>query len=491
MSELRTAVDRHGEYILATNPQYTEMDRVYLTNRILGMVGDAAADVPGKDDALANLDALIDAAVVNGVIDDAQSARAILGSRLMDLATPTPSGVNSTFNDKYQDSPQAATDWFYSLSRANNYIQTRAIAQNVAFRTPTEFGDLEITINLSKPEKDPRDIAAAARQQQSGYPACQLCLENEGYAGRADFPARSNHRIVRFELGGQTWGLQYSPYAYFSEHAIFLDAVHEPMHIYARTFTNLLDIVTWLPHYFAGSNADLPIVGGSMLAHEHYQGGRHTMPMAVAKVERVIDLPDYADVQAGILNWPMSVIRLTSANRSSIAAAAEHIRAVWAEYSDPAVDILAVTDDGTKHHTVTPIARRMGDDYQLDIVLRDNQTSAKYPDGIFHPHQDVQHIKRENIGLIEVMGLAILPARLLSEMDEVRKYLLGEPNHMSVMHQEWADQLREQYTWTADNAETQLQQAIGHVFARVLADAGVFKRTTSGRRAFGRFVDQL
>lgn len=431
------------------------------------------------------------AGVTNQVVTDTQSARAIVAAQLMDLATPTPSATNARFWAEYQHSPQAATDWFYRLSRANNYIQTRAIARNVAFKTPTEFGDLEITINLSKPEKDPKDIAAAAHQQRNGYPACQLCLENEGYAGRADFPARANHRVVRFNLGGHTWGFQYSPYAYFNEHAIFLDAVHEPMHIGAQTFTNLLDIVTWLPHYFAGSNADLPIVGGSMLAHEHYQGGRHTMPMAVATTDQPFTLGAFPDVQAAVVKWPMSVIRLTSSERTQLAAAAEHIRAAWADYTDDAVDVRAVGADGTRHHTVTPIARRVGDDYQLDIVLRDNQTSAQYPDGIFHPHQDVQHIKKENIGLIEVMGLAILPARLLPELAEVRKYLLGQPNQMAAMHKPWADQLRTQFTWTAANAQTQLQQAVGHVFARVLADAGVFKRDAAGHAAFGRFIATL
>ncbi|WP_225047749.1 UDP-glucose--hexose-1-phosphate uridylyltransferase [Lacticaseibacillus kribbianus] len=485
-----TAVDQQLDYILKQNPDYTELDRVYLKNRVLALVGDAAADTPGAATALSNLDALVAAAVEHGACDDTVAAKQILEAELMALATPKPSTVNATFWSRYQQSPQSATDWFFALSRANNYIQTRAIAKNIQFPAHTEYGDLEITINLSKPEKDPKDIAAAAKVKSFGYPACQLCLENEGYRGRADYPARGNHRIVRFSLGGATWGFQYSPYAYFNEHAIFLDAVHEPMHINQQTFTNLLDIVTMLPHYFVGSNADLPIVGGSMLSHEHYQGGRLTFAMAVAPLEKTLSLPGFDGVEAGRVKWPMSVIRLTGANRSELAAAAEHIRATWATYSDEAVDVRAVTD-GTPHHTVTPIARRVGADYQLDLVLRDNQTSAAYPDGIFHPHQDVQHIKKENIGLIEVMGLAVLPARLRLELAEVKKYLLDQPNAMAESHRPWADQLRQSFAWTPANADDLLNQAVGKVFARVLEDAGVFKRTPEGQAAFDRFCAAL
>lgn len=467
------------------------MDRVYLTNRVLALVGDAAYDLPAKSTPLANLDALIQSAVDHGVCADLGPARQILEAELMALGTPLPSQANAHFWQLYQASPQTATDWFFTLSQATNYIQTRAIAKNIGFTTPTTYGDLEITINLSKPEKDPKAIAQAAKVPQSGYPACQLCLENEGYTGRLDYPARANHRIIRFPLAGKTWGFQYSPYAYFNEHAIFLDSIHEPMHINAQTFTNLLDLVTLFPHYFVGSNADLPIVGGSMLAHEHYQGGRHLFAMAKANVQQAIALPGYAQVRAGIVHWPMSVLRLTSSDRVALAQAAEHIRTVWADYDDPSVDIRAYAADKTPYHTVTPIARRVGHDYQLDLVLRDNQTSAQYPDGIFHPHQDVQHIKKENIGLIEVMGLAILPARLRTELAEVRKYLLAQPNHIAAIHQPWAKQLKHQYTWTKANAEQQLHQAVGQVFARVLEDAGVFKQTPAGQAAFARFCAAL
>ncbi|WP_179394849.1 UDP-glucose--hexose-1-phosphate uridylyltransferase [Lacticaseibacillus absianus] len=485
-----TAVEHHLDYILSHNPDYTALDRIYLKNRVLALVGDAAADWPGAPDPLHNLDALVEAAVANGTCPAASSARAILEAELMALATPAPSTVNATFWAQYQLSPQTATDWFFALSRANNYIQTRAIAKNLKFPAHTDYGDLEITINLSKPEKDPKDIAAAAKATSFSYPTCQLCMDNEGYRGRVDHPARANHRIVRFTLAGETWGFQYSPYAYFNEHAIFLDARHTPMNISRQTFSNLLDIVTLFPDYFVGSNADLPIVGGSMLAHEHYQGGRHTFAMAVAPVEKTLPLPDYPAVTAGRVRWPMSVLRLTSPDRAQLADAAEHIRRAWATYSDPSVDVRATTD-GTPHHTVTPIVRRVDGAYQLDLVLRDNQTSATYPDGIFHPHQDVQHIKKENIGLIEVMGLAVLPARLRTELAEVKKFLLGLPNEMAAAHRPWAEALAAQYAWTRANADDLLNQAVGQVFSRVLEDAGVFKRDTTGQAAFDRFCATL
>ncbi|KRN23367.1 UDP-glucose--hexose-1-phosphate uridylyltransferase [Lacticaseibacillus camelliae] len=486
-----TAVERQVDYILQLNTAYSELDRTFLVNRILNLVGDAARDLPAQADALANLDQLVEAGIQSGRIEDRLSARQILEAELMALATPTPSQTNAAFWQKYQASPKTATDWFYGLSRANNYIQTRAIAKNIGFTTRTDYGDLEITINLSKPEKDPKDIAAAAHASATAtYPACQLCMENEGYAGRSDYPARGNHRIVRFTLGGRTWGFQYSPYAYFGEHAIFLDSVHEPMKITRTTFTNLLEILTLFPDYFVGSNADLPIVGGSMLAHEHYQGGKHVFAMNKAAVETPFKLTQWPQVSAGIVKWPMSVIRLESADKEALVSAAEQVRATWAAYTDESVDVRAQTA-GERHHTVTPIATRDGDVFRLDLVLRDNQTSSEFPDGIFHPHQDVQHIKRENIGLIEVMGLAILPARLKTELVEVKKYLLDQPNQIAASHKPWADHLKEQQTWTPANADAQLDDAVGHVFARVLEDAGVFKRDAAGRAAFGRFVKAL
>ena len=484
-----TSLDQFVDAVIASPSQYTAMDRIYVHNRVLGLVGEGEP-VAAADDQLTSLtDALVETAIQNGKIEASQSDRDILADQLMDLVTPLPSVLNQRFWDKYQDSPKAATDYFFNLSKANDYIKTRAIAKNVVFPAKTAFGDLEITINLSKPEKDPKAIAAARNQPQDGYPLCQLCMQNEGYLGRLGYPARSNHRIVRLTLGGDTWGFQYSPYAYFNEHSIFLDQEHRPMVINRQTFTNLLEIVRQFPHYFVGSNADLPIVGGSMLSHEHYQGGRHDFPMMKAPIARSIDL-GIAGVKAGIVKWPMSTIRLSSPDVLALTDAAVKIHDTWMNYSDECVDVRAYTD-GTRHHTTTPIARKVGDDYVLDIVLRDNQTSAEFPDGIFHPHQDVQHIKKENIGLIEVMGRAILPARLKTELAEVGKYLLDQPNEMVPMHQAWADQLKADNTITADNVTTVIDKAVGNVFARVLADAGVFKWDDQGEAAFDRFIATL
>lgn len=485
-----TAIEKQIELILKLNPNYSEMDKVYLTNRLLNLIGDNALSLSAAKDFLANLDLLVKEAVANKKIADTLAAKQILEAQIMDLATPSPSQANHIFGDKYQAGAKEATNWFFNLSKANNYIQTRAIAKNIVFPAKTEYGDLEITINMSKPEKDPKDIAAAAKLKKAGYPACALCMETEGYAGRNNFAARANHRIIRFLLGGKTWGFQYSPYAYFNEHAIFLDENHEPMVINQTTFSNLLAIVDMFPEYFVGSNADLPIVGGSMLSHEHYQGGRHIFPMAKAPIEIKLQLADYPEVKAGIVKWPMSVIRLISHDKDELINAAEHIRKIWDNYTDETVDVRAVTN-GIRHHTITPIAQKIAGKYQLDLVLRDNQTSNKYPDGIFHPHADVQHIKKENIGLIEVMGRAILPARLKTEFNEVKKYLLNQPNQINPIHKEWAEQLRQKYSWSESNSDKQLQLAVGEVFAQVLADAGVFKRDEVGIAAFKRFCHQL
>ncbi|MHA3066236.1 UDP-glucose--hexose-1-phosphate uridylyltransferase [Lacticaseibacillus saniviri] len=483
------AREQFTQFIIDTNPAYTAMDRIYLNNRIMALVGDDNHTIAEtSDDALTLLDSLVQTATVNHVVPDRFTLEE-LEAELMALATPAPSAVNARFWSDYQDSPEEALKHFYQLSRANNYIQTRAIAKNTQYTVKTDYGDLEITINLSKPEKDPKAIAAAAKAPVSSYPLCQLCMTNEGYLGRINYPARGNHRIVRLNLGGRTWGFQYSPYAYFNEHAIFLDSVHQPMQITPQTFSNLLELITLFPEYMVGSNADLPIVGGSMLSHDHYQGGRHTFAMAKAPIERRFDLDAFPEVSAGIVKWPMSVIRLTSAHRDQLIQAATMIHNHWQQYSDETVDVRAFTD-ATPHHTVTPIARRVGDDYQIDLVLRDNQTSAEFPDGIFHPHPDVQHIKKENIGLIEVMGLAILPARLQTELQEVRHFLLSEPNQMLAMHLPWAESLQRPGI-TADNVEQVIDAAVGQVFLRVLEDAGVFKRNDVGQAAFDRFTQSL
>ncbi|MFC6259346.1 UDP-glucose--hexose-1-phosphate uridylyltransferase [Levilactobacillus fujinensis] len=477
------------DYIVSSPAPYTELDRQYVTNRIFALVGDGQAKPAKADTPIDLVNALIETAIAHGKIEDSPSPKEILESQLMDLMTPLPSAVNRGFWDRYQESPSKATDWFYQLSQDNNYIKTRNIAKNVVFPAKTVAGELEITINLSKPEKDPKAIAAAQTQKQTSYPLDQLCMTNEGYLGRLGYPARSNHRIIRLMLGGETWGFQYSPYAYFSEHAIFLAKEHRPMVINQHTFTNLLEIVQTLPTYFVGSNADLPIVGGSMLTHDHYQGGKHTFPMMKAPIDRPVDL-GVAGVTAGIVKWPMTDIRLTGSQPEALINAATKVLDSWIDYSDASVDVRAYTDN-VRHHTITPIAYRDGADYVLDLVLRDNQTSAQYPDGIFHPHQDVQHIKKENIGLIEVMGRAILPARLKTEMAEVTKYLLGQPNQMADMHKPWADSLKQDHSLTAENVTPVLHQAIGDVFARVLADAGVFKRDAEGQAALDKFIAQI
>lgn len=482
MSVLQQFVDA----VIAAPSAYTAMDRIYVTNHVLALVGEGPCATTTSNDLDSLVTALVQTAIQNNQIEETPSAKEILSDQLMDLVTPLPSVVNQTFWDKYQVSPETATNYFYQLSQANDYVKTKAIAKNVVFNTATDFGDLEITINLSKPEKDPKAIAAARNQPENGYPLCQLCMENEGYVGRLGYPARSNHRIIRLTVNGEPWGFQYSPYAYFNEHSIFLDAVHRPMVIDRQTFINLLEIIKQFPHYFVGSNADLPIVGGSMLSHEHYQGGRHVFPMMKAPIVKPVDL-GVAGVTAGIVKWPMSTLRLSSPDATALVNAATKVHNVWKDYSDESVDVRAYTDS-TRHHTTTPIARKVGDQYVLDLVLRDNQTSSEFPDGIFHPHQDVQHIKKENIGLIEVMGRAILPARLKVELSEVAKYLLGRHNHMVAMHQPWADALQAKYEFNDDNVTTILDREVGHVFARVLADAGVFKWNDTGLAAFDRFV---
>ncbi|MFT8364204.1 MAG: UDP-glucose--hexose-1-phosphate uridylyltransferase [Sporolactobacillus sp.] len=481
--------------LIISKSNYSRLDQRYLVNQILGLIGEehASDTVPADpDDLIALKDDLVERAVQNEKIDDNQSARDSLGARLMNFITPPPSEVNRVFWQLYEDrGPKEATDYFYRLCQDNDYIKTKAIAKNIIFSSPTAYGDLEITINLSKPEKDPKQIALAKKMPSSGYPLCQLCMENEGYFGRMNYPARSTHRIIRLNLANEEWGFQYSPYAYFNEHCIFLDHVHEPMTINRYTFTRLLAIIDRFPHYFVGSNADLPIVGGSILSHEHYQGGRHNFPMAKAPVETPISFNNFEEIKAGIVKWPMSVIRLTGADKAQLVELAALILDKWRRYSDPSVGVEAETN-GEMHHTITPIARRRGPLYELDLVLRDNRTSEAYPLGIFHPHPDVQHIKKENIGLIEVMGLAILPPRLKSELKEVGAYLLGETNQMKAYHRKWADEIKQQHPeLNAASVEQIVNQEVGKVFSRVLEDAGVYKRNPHGQAAFLRFIRSI
>lgn len=473
------------------------LDAVYVTNQLMDILkvenyekSENFSDLP--ESRLTILDELVDYAVSENVIDDLAATRDVLSAKIMDLVTPRPSEVNADFWKAYEESPEKATDQFFELSKRNNYIQTRAIAQNIAFTYESEeYGDIQITINLSKPEKDPKEIALASKFKKTmNYPVNALVVENEGFAGHLTHPGRTNHRIVRMDLEGDEWGLQYSPYAYYNEHSIFLSIEHRPMDVGPQAIKNLVNIVSQLPHYFVGSNAGLPIVGGSILSHDHYQGGRHHFPIQDVGYVYEFEMKDAPNVQAGILNWPMSAIRLTSGNKEEIVEAAIKIMQEWEEYSDESVGVLAYTED-TPHNAVTPIARMNGDKFELDIVLRNNRTSEEYPDGIFHPYPHVQHIKKENIGLIEVMGLAILPPRLKDELFEVEEFILGKRDKVADIHQEWADKLKdENEKITEDNAKRIVENGVGKVFQEVLENAGVFKTDEKGREAFGRFIEK-
>lgn len=472
-------------------------DREYSFNAILDIMG---LDAPGEGDAPSScelaslLDALTEDAVRRGVVEDNITARDLFDTRLMGALTPRPHEVRARFAALYNSSPRAATDWYYSFSGDTNYIRRDRIAKDVQWRYDCEYGALDITINLSKPEKDPRAIAAARLAPQSGYPLCQLCAENEGYAGRMNHPARQNHRLIPVTLGGESWYLQYSPYVYYNEHCIVLNSAHTPMKISRRSFDRLFDFVRQFPHYFVGSNADLPIVGGSILSHDHFQGGNYEFAMAKAPIERALSFAGYDDVAAGIVRWPMSVIRLRGADSARVAALAELILDAWRGYSDAAATIFAETD-GAMHNTITPIARRRGADYEIDLVLRNNLTSDEFPLGIFHPHDELHHIKKENIGLIEVMGLAVLPSRLKTELELLKSAILSGADIRAdariAAHADWAEKLCESYCFTSDNADEILRREVGVVFMRVLEDAGVYKRTDSGRAAFMRFIDAV
>ncbi|TGY64693.1 UDP-glucose--hexose-1-phosphate uridylyltransferase [Limosilactobacillus reuteri] len=479
-------MEKFADQVIASGT-YEPLDRIYVLNKIRGFVGDE--DVEAKDDEPV-VSQLVDLAVKRGKIDDGQTAKEILNDQLYDLLTPTPSVVNHKFWEKYQQSPSTATDWFYHLCTSNDYVKVAAIKKNVVFDKPTKYGNLEITINLSKPEKDPKAIAAAAHDTAKKYPQCALCMENEGYKGRLGQAARSNHRIIRITVGGQQWGFQYSPYAYFHEHCIFLDSKHEPMKINRQTLINLVEIEKQFPDYFVGSNADLPIVGGSMLAHEHYQGGKHIFPMMKASIKKELHFAEYPAVDAGIVNWPMSDIRLTSTDTEQLIDLGTHIIKVWDQYSDESLNIKAF-DGQTRHHTVTPIMHREDDKFVLDLVLRDNNTNDEYPLGIFHPHKKLWHIKKENIGLIEVMGRAILPARLKDELNEVKKFWLGAENKIADSHLSWAKEVQSRINLTADNVDEVMEQELANVFANVLENAGVFKDDAAGNEGWQRFVDAL
>lgn len=474
---------------------WMEMDRIYVQNRILALVGENSLEevkiVKPTSTSLELLDQLVDKARENKVIDDSVVCKEILEAQIMDFLTPPPSVVNAFFAQHYANDPKEATDYFYKLSQENDYIKTRAIAKNIIFPVETEYGELQITINLSKPEKDPKKIVSDSKGRKSNYPKCQLCMENEGYKGHDNFPARTNHRLIRMNLEQESWAFQYSPYAYYNEHAIILSEEHRPMVISRETFKRLMKIIEVLPHYFVGSNADLPIVGGSILSHDHYQAGRYTFPMELAEIEYFFELADFPLINAGIVKWPMSVIRLQSPNSEDLVEAGTMILEKWRNYSDESVSVRAYSGEKTPHHTITPIARRRGNLYELDLVLRDNQTSEDHPDGIFHPHKEVQHIKKENIGLIEVMGLAVLPPRLATELQEVEQYVLEKENDIADYHKKWADHLVQNYSFSEENVTTIIQKEVGLIFEQVLADAGVFKRDQQGQQAFKRFTEIL
>ena len=484
-------VDRFVEQVIA-HSHYEELDHLYLRNRVLALVGETADQQETTEtDVIALKNLLVEQGVAAGCVGSLVEEQEQVGACLMDLITPSPSQVNRRFWETYQTSPEQAVADFYALSKQTDYIKEAAVAKNIYYKAATEYGELEITINLSKPEKDPKAIAAARLIKSTAYPRCLLCMENEGYQGRINHPARANHRIIRLELGEEKWGFQYSPYAYYGEHAIFLHTEHVPMAITPTTFEQLLTLLDVFPGYFVGSNSDLPIAGGSILSHNHYQGGRHRFAMEAAPIERSVRFAGFEQVEAGLVKWPMSVIRLTSTDKVALIGLASHILSTWRNYSDEQVAIRAMTGT-TCHHTVTPIARKVNGSYQLDLVLRDNQTSSAYPDGIYHPHPDVQHIKKENIGLIEVMGLAILPPRLKEELAEVEAYLLGETDQVTACHQAWAEELKAQYRPSSPaDARDYVRAAVGQRFARVLEDAGVYKRTPEGQAAFGRFLDAV
>ncbi len=474
-----------------------ECDRVWAENALLNALHLDSFTRPEnvEDAALESILAeLIACGVENGLLDDSITEKDLFDSRLMGLLTPRPSDVIGKFRNLYAEDPKKATDYYYDLSRATDYIRTYRVVKDLKWKSETEYGELDITVNLSKPEKDPKAIAAAGKAKASGYPKCLLCREAEGYAGRLDYPGRANHRLIPLKLNGENFFLQYSPYVYYNEHCIVLNSRHVPMKINKAAFCKLLDFVDLFPHYFLGSNADLPIVGGSILSHDHFQGGHYTFAMAKAEIEHELSFPGFEDVKAGIVKWPMSVIRLRCADKRRVAELADKILTAWRGYSDPSVTIFAETD-GEPHNTITPIARRRDGDFEMDLVLRNNLTTEEYPLGLFHPHQELHHIKKENIGLIEVMGLAVLPARLKAELRELENLIIegGDiaASETCAKHAPWVEELKTRYTFTPENTESILRQEVGVVFMKVLEHAGVFKRDEQGRAAFLRFAESV
>ena len=474
-----------------------EEDEIYARNQILEVLKlDEYEEPEGpveNSDLEKILKELLDYACEAGVLEsDSVVYRDLFDTKLMNCLMPRPSEVTAEFWKRYEESPQAATDYFYKLSQDSDYIRRYRVCKDLKWKTATRYGDLDITVNLSKPEKDPKAIAAAKLAKQSGHPKCLLCMENVGYAGRVNHPARNNHRIITLTINGSRWGFQYSPYVYYNEHCIVFNGQHVPMKIDKAAFIKLFDFVKLFPHYFLGSNADLPIVGGSILSHDHFQGGHYTFAMAKAPIEKHFQMEGFEDVEAGIVFWPMSVLRLRGKDSDRLIDLADIVLKAWREYTDEAAFVYAETD-GEPHNTITPIARKNGDMFELDLVLRNNITTEEFPLGVYHPHQELHHIKKENIGLIEVMGLAVLPSRLKKELADLGQAILEgrgiRADEELAKHADWVDEFLPKYaSITAENVDQILQEEVGLVFARVLEDAGVYKCTEEGRAAFGRFL---
>ena len=495
---INTYIAALAEYGLKTG-LITADDRIFAVNSILAALGlddyEEPENIPHME-LEEILKGLLDFACSKNIIPDSIAYRDLFDTKLMACLTPHPSEVIAKFKADYAVSPVTATDNYYKLSRDTDYIRRYRITKDIKWKTETEYGELDITINLSKPEKDPKAIAAAKNAKQSGYPKCLLCPENVGYAGRLNHPARQNHRIIPVDICGEPWGFQYSPYVYYNEHCILFNTKHTPMVIDKKAFEKLFDFVSKFPHYFIGSNADLPIVGGSILSHEHFQGGNYTFAMAKAIIEKKYKIKGFEDVTVGRVKWPMSVIRLRSADTDRLVELADNILTKWRGYTDEAAFIFAETD-GEPHNTITPIARKNGDMYELDLVLRNNITTEEHPLGVYHPHAELHHIKKENIGLIEVMGLAVLPARLKNEMQQLADVLVTKgvsavrSDPVLEKHAEWAEDFCSRRTVNADNVHEVIRDEIGKVFAKVLEHAGVYKRTPEGEAAFDRFVEYL
>lgn len=494
---INLAVKKLVDYGLETG-LIKPFDEIYTTNMLLAKLKLDEYTRPSDDcdvPLCEILGAICDYAVENGIIEDGIVSRDLFDTDIMNTLMPRPGDVIDKFDALYAKSAKDATDYYYKLSCDSNYIRRDRIAKDKKWVTSTEYGDLDITINLSKPEKDPKAIAAALTMKQSAYPKCQLCKENEGYAGRLNHPARQNHRIIPISINNSPWGFQYSPYVYYNEHCIVFNGEHTPMKIDKAAFCKLFDFVKLFPHYFVGSNADLPIVGGSILTHDHFQGGNYTFAMAKAPIETHFTVNGFEDVEVGIVKWPMSVIRTRSADTNRLIELGDKILQAWRAYTDADAFIFAETD-GTPHNTITPIARKNGDMYELDLVLRNNITTEEYPDGVYHPHKELHNIKKENIGLIEVMGLAVLPSRLKNELEDVKKAIVNGDDISKIdniaKHADWVARFVGSYDKiTEDNVDKIVEDEVGKVFAKVLEHAGVYKRDDNGKAAFMRFADEL